>query len=86
MDLFRIKPIGETPQAFYKGYGTSSAEPNRNIYELSIYLWQANEYLDGQRGLDPTHNAAFRYLSQIDAAIANIQTIIKEKQIPMCPL
>ena len=46
MDLFRMKPIGPTPAAFYEGYGSRPQEPNRSIYELSIYLWMANQYLD----------------------------------------
>ncbi len=41
MDLFRLKPIGPTPDAFYEGYGSFPQEPNRSIYELSIYLWMA---------------------------------------------
>lgn len=43
MDLFRTKPIGPTPRVFYEGYGAFPSEPNRSIYELSIYLWMYNQ-------------------------------------------
>ncbi len=75
-DLFRLKRIGPAPDAFYEGYGAFPREPNRSIYELSIYLWMANQYLDGEvdgeRVLMPTYEAAMRYLEQIDESVARI--------------
>ena len=75
-DLFRLKPIGPTPDAFYEGYGAFPREPHRSIYELSIYLWMANQYLDGEvdeeRVLMPTYEAAMRYLEQIDQSVQRI--------------
>ena len=75
-DLFRLKRIGPTPDAFYEGYGSSPREPNRSIYELSIYLWMANQYLDGEvdgdRVLMPTYEAAMRYLEKIDESVERI--------------
>lgn len=39
MDLFRRKPIGVTPDAFWEGHGRSPAEPERSVYTLgsSVY-------------------------------------------------
>ena len=71
-----MKQIGPAPDAFYEGYGAFPREPNRSIYELSIYLWMANQYLDGEvdgeRVLMPTYEAAMRYLEQIDESVARI--------------
>ena len=76
MDLFRMKPIGPTPAAFYEGYGSRPQEPNRSIYELSIYLWMANHYLDGEgedRALMPTYKAAMNYLDHVYEALEKIR-------------
>lgn len=76
LDLFRLKPIGPTPDAFYEGYGAFPREPHGSIYEMSIYLWMANQYLDGEadaeRELMPTYEAAMRYLEQIDESVERI--------------
>ncbi len=76
LDLFRLKRIGPTPDAFYEGYGALPREPNRSIYEMAIYLWLANQYLDGEvdeeRVLMPTYEAAMRYLEQIDESVERI--------------
>ncbi len=75
-DLFRLKRIGPTPDAFYEGYGAFPREPNRSIYELSINLWMADQYLDGEideeRVLMPTYEAAMQYLGRIDEAVVRI--------------
>lgn len=76
LDLFRLKPIGPTPPAFYEGYGNAPKDPERTIYELSIYLWMADQYLDGEvdeeRVLMPTYKAAMQYLGRIDEAVKRI--------------
>lgn len=76
LDLFRLKPIGPTPAAFFEGYGKAPKEPERTIYELSIYLWMANQYLDGEvdeeRVLMPTYEAAMQYLDRVDEAVERI--------------
>lgn len=76
LDLFRLKPIGPTPAAFFEGYGKSPKDPERTIYELSIYLWMADQYLDGEvdqeRVLMPTYEAAMQYLERIDEAVERI--------------
>lgn len=76
LDLFRLKPIGSTPAAFFEGYGKSPKDPERTIYEFSIYLWMANQYLDGEvdqeRVLTPTYEAAMQYLERIDEAVERI--------------
>ena len=76
LEIFRLKPIGPTPAAFYEGYGIVPNDPEWSIYELSIYLWMANQYLDGEvdakRVLMPTYKAAMQYLGRIDEAVDRI--------------
>jgi aminoglycoside phosphotransferase (APT) family kinase protein len=72
MDLFRRQPIGKTPDAFWEGYGRYPAEPERSVYEMHIYFWMANQYLDGDRHLPPTYAAAMAYVDHLDAAIQGI--------------
>jgi aminoglycoside phosphotransferase (APT) family kinase protein len=69
MDLFRRKPIGGTPDAFWEGYGRCPTEPERSVYEMHIYLWMANQYLNGDRHLLPTYAAAMAYADHLDAAV-----------------
>ena len=76
LEIFRLKPIGPTPAAFCEGYGIVPNDPEWSIYELSIYLWMANQYLDGEvdaeRVLMPTYEAAMRYLGRIDGVVERI--------------
>lgn len=76
LELFRLKPIGPTPAAFFEGYGNVPKDPEWSIYELSIYLWMANQYLereiDEERVLMPTYKAAMRYLERIDDVVERI--------------
>ncbi|MCC6178454.1 MAG: aminoglycoside phosphotransferase family protein [Chloroflexi bacterium] len=69
MDLFRIKPIGPTPAAFYNGYGTAPADLSRRVYTLHIFLWMANDFLSGRSTLPPTYEAAMAYLDSFDTAL-----------------
>jgi aminoglycoside phosphotransferase (APT) family kinase protein len=78
MDLFRSKPIGPTPEAFWEGYGRSPREPERSVYAMSIFLWMANQYLDGDRHLLPTYEAAIEYVNQLDTAVKGIRKILAE--------
>ena len=73
MDLFRRKPIGGTPDAFWEGYGRYPAEPERSVYELHIYLWMANQYLNGDRHFPPTYAAALAYVDRLDSAVHGIR-------------
>ena len=81
LDLFRLKPIGPTPAALFEGYGEVPKDPERTIYELSIYLWMANQYLEGEvdeeRVLMPTYEAAMRYLGRIDEAVERIDRALE---------
>lgn len=77
MDLIRIKPVGPAPSAFYRGYGAMPQEPHRSIYELSIFLWMANQYLDGDRFLMPTYEAAMTFLQSIDTKVAEMGRLIE---------
>lgn len=76
LEIFRLKPIGPTPVAFYEGYGNTPKDPEWTIYEISIYLWMADQYLDGevdeQRVLMPTYKTAMRYLERIDEKVERI--------------
>lgn len=81
LDLFRLKPIGPTPAAFFEGYGSAPKDPERTIYELAIYLWMADQYLDGEvdeeRVLMPTYEAAMRYLDRVDEAVVKIDRALE---------
>ncbi len=81
LDLFRLKPIGPTPAAFFEGYGSPPKDPERTIYELAIYLWMADQYLDGEvdeeRVLIPTYEAALRYLGRVDEAVERIDRALE---------
>jgi aminoglycoside phosphotransferase (APT) family kinase protein len=66
MDLFRIRPIGPTPSAFYDGYGSTPATLPSQVYTLHINLWMANDFLNGGRTLLPTYQAAMAYLGRMD--------------------
>ena len=48
MDLFRIKSIDPTPNAFFESYANWSLEPSRSLHELSIDMWLANQCLAGE--------------------------------------
>jgi aminoglycoside phosphotransferase (APT) family kinase protein len=72
MDLFRIRPLGPTPAAFYDGYGAAPADLPRQVYTLHICLWMANDVLSGGTTLPPTYEAALAYLTQLDAALAKL--------------
>lgn len=76
MDLFRRKPIGPTPQAFWDGYGSPPSEPRRSFYELQINLWMANQYLDGSRALLPTYRTAIRYVETLDDQLPRLEKIV----------
>ena len=78
MDLIRTRPIGPSPRAFYDGYGKEPGEPYRCIYELSILLWMANQYLDGDRFLTPTYEVAMRYVEELGSKVDRIDSLIAE--------
>jgi aminoglycoside phosphotransferase (APT) family kinase protein len=72
MDLFRRAPIGATPDAFWEGYGRSPAQPERAVYEMHIFLWMANQYLNGDRQLLPTYEAAMSYVDRFGDMVRGI--------------
>lgn len=78
MDLFRCKPIGPTPLAFWEGYGRSPSKPERSVYELHIFLWMANQYLNGDRQLLPTYEAAMSYVNRLDGVVKGIRRLLAE--------
>ena len=73
MDLFRRKPLGPTPDAFWEGYGAAPHEPERSVYELHIQLWMANQYLDGDRQLMPTYAAAMQYVERLREVVRALE-------------
>jgi aminoglycoside phosphotransferase (APT) family kinase protein len=78
LDLFRSQPIGPTPEAFWEGYGRSPSEPERSVYEMHIFLWMANQYLNGDRHLLPTYEAAMAYVNQFHLVVKEIRRLLAE--------
>jgi aminoglycoside phosphotransferase (APT) family kinase protein len=76
MDLFRRKPIGATPDAFWDGYGGQPSEPRRSFYELQINLWMANQFLDGSVALPPTYQAAIGYVAGLDDRLSHLERLV----------
>ena len=82
MDLWRTKPIGQTPDAFWKGYGKHPMEPNRSIYQMSLYLWQANEALTSSDDrLTATRCQALEYVTCLDEHIQRLQMQLEQNEI-----
>ena len=77
MDLWRSHAIGATPADFFEGYGLFPIEPNRSIYELSIYLWRAHEYLKGAESISLMGITAMKYLATVDNSIKKIRKQIE---------
>jgi aminoglycoside phosphotransferase (APT) family kinase protein len=77
MDVFRPKPLTSTPVAFYEGYGAFPAEPARSLYELHIQLWMAADYLAGNRALQPTYEAALKYVGTLDERVGAIHDLLR---------
>lgn len=77
MDLWRMRNIGPTPKAFYEGYGSHPEEPNRSIYEMSMFSWQANEYLSkSDQIVSATQESAMAYLGSFDHSIERISELV----------
>lgn len=76
MDLFRLKPIGPTPEAFWEGYGHRPIEPQASFYELHISLWMANQHLDGSQALPPTYEAATDYVHDLERHLSRLEDIL----------
>ncbi|HZD22717.1 MAG TPA: hypothetical protein VE569_04860 [Acidimicrobiia bacterium] len=74
MDLFRLKPKGPTPNAYWQGYGRHPTEPQASFYELQINLWMANQYLDGSQALLPTYELALTYVEDLDRQLSDLET------------
>ena len=43
MDIFRLKDIGPTPEAFTGGYGSPRVPIISGLYEFAIVLWMSNQ-------------------------------------------
>lgn len=76
MDLFRLKPIGATPEAYWSGYGRHPTEPQASFYELQISLWMANQYLDGSQALPPTYQQAMSYVEDMDRRLHRLEGLL----------
>lgn len=80
MDLFRLKPIGPTPEAFWQGYGQHPIEPQASFYRLQISLWMANQYLDGSEALLPTYLQATSYVEDLDRRLSHLQSLLTDEK------
>lgn len=76
MDLFRLKPMGPTPDAYWQGYGRHPTEPEASFYELQISLWMANQYLDGSKALLPTYQQATSYVEDLDRRLSQLESLL----------
>lgn len=76
MDLFRRQPIGPAPEAFWEGYGCAPSEPERSMYTMHIFLWMANQYLNGDRQLPPTYEAALAYVKQLGVVVKGVRRLL----------
>jgi hypothetical protein len=75
MDLWRVEPIGSTPEAFFEGYGRKQEEPFASLYRLSLYAWMAGDRLDGGTGLS-SYGTAIDYVRQLDDNIDRIRAMM----------
>lgn len=81
MDLFRRRDLGPTPEAFWQGYGTRPQEPLRSVYTLHIYLWMANEALDGSKALPFTYHQAIQYVHHLDVHLEHLAAALNVGEI-----
>ncbi len=76
MDVWRMCPM-QTPESFWEGYGEKPKEPNRSIYQMSIYLWQASEELnDPSSGPRHTRGQALKYLKNLDSELNRLECLV----------
>lgn len=80
MDLFRLKPIGATPEGFWQGYGRHPTEPQASFYQLQISLWMANQYLNGSEALLPTYLQATSYVEDLDRHLSHLLSLLTDEK------
>lgn len=80
LDIFRIKDIGPTPDAFYAGYGAGQVPVVSQLYEFAIMLWMSNQAAAGDDALRPTYERAHRYLLHAHSFLAELETMIDKLQ------
>lgn len=80
MDLFRLRPIGPTPNAYWQGYGRHPTEPEASFYELQISFWMANQYLDGSRALLPTYERAMSYVDDLNRRLSRLDSLLRHEK------
>lgn len=77
LDLWRIKPIGATPDGFWQGYGATPKEPNASVYRMSLCLWQVDEHLNHPDvEVSPTQMTALAYVEELDGHVAALDAAI----------
>jgi len=77
MDIWRQSEIGPTPESFWEGYGSHPVEPNRSVYEMSLYMWKAGEQLtDPHPSPSPTHRAALEYVANVGQKVEALRDLL----------
>jgi aminoglycoside phosphotransferase (APT) family kinase protein len=72
LDIFRLKDIGPTPDAFTAGYGLPRVPVVSDLYEFAIMLWMSNQAAAGDELLLPTYRNADTYLATADQTLASL--------------
>lgn len=74
-EFVRIRDIGPTPEAFYKGYGQTPDPLRFAVCELALYLWMANDarYFDHA---PVTYAAAERYIAELPDHLRQLRSLI----------
>jgi aminoglycoside phosphotransferase (APT) family kinase protein len=72
MDIFRLKDIGPTPEAFTAGYGSPRVPIVSDLYEFAIMLWMSNQAAAGDDLLQPTYHNAGVFLATADQTLASL--------------
>jgi hypothetical protein len=73
LDIFRLKDIGPTPEAFDVGYGSQRVPIVSELYKFAIMLWMSNQAAAGGRLLVATYRAADAYLTLADKTLDRLE-------------
>ena len=77
LDLWRMAPIGDTPDSFWEGYGRRPVEPSRSVYEMSLCLWQAAEGLASpQESRTETQRRALECVEEVDCYVDKLRALV----------
>jgi Ser/Thr protein kinase RdoA (MazF antagonist) len=76
LDIFRLKDIGPTPEAFATGYGEPRVPIVSELYKFAIMLWMSNQDAAGDELLRLTYRHAHEYLSRADSMLSRLERAI----------